>query len=128
MVIQRSAITRNFPRMLAVAALFALMFGQLYAQVAGATLSGTVSDSSGSFISGAHTSIKNVATSQERVVTTDSAGFYSWPNLLVGNAGALDSTSTTSRETHFALKGSFNGLDLFEGLLAGETNLANWDK
>jgi hypothetical protein len=55
-----------------------------YAQVAGATLTGTVSDSSGAVIPNAQISIKNVATGQERVFSTDSAGFYSSPNLLPG--------------------------------------------
>jgi hypothetical protein len=55
-----------------------------YAQVAGATLTGTVSDPSGAVIPNAQISIKNVATGQERVFNTDSAGFYSSPNLLPG--------------------------------------------
>jgi Carboxypeptidase regulatory-like domain/TonB dependent receptor-like, beta-barrel/TonB-dependent Receptor Plug Domain len=55
-----------------------------YPQVAGATLTGTVSDPSGAVIPNAQISINNVATGQERVFTTDSAGFYSSPNLLPG--------------------------------------------
>ena len=57
---------------------------QVYAQVSGATMTGTVSDSSGAVIPNAQISIKNVATGQERAVTTDAAGFYSAPNLLPG--------------------------------------------
>jgi hypothetical protein len=52
------------------------------AQVAGATLAGTVSDASGAVIPNAHVSVKNVATGQLRAVTTDAAGFYTAPNLL----------------------------------------------
>lgn len=55
-----------------------------YAQVAGATLTGTVSDASGSAVPNAQISIKNTATGQERVLTTDVDGFYSSPNLLPG--------------------------------------------
>jgi hypothetical protein len=57
---------------------------QVYAQVSGATMTGTVSDASGAVIPNAQISIKNVATGQERAVTTDAAGFYSAPNLLPG--------------------------------------------
>ena len=54
------------------------------AQVVGATLTGTVSDSSGAVIAGAQVSIKELATGVTREVTTDSAGLYSAPNLPAG--------------------------------------------
>src|SRR5579872_2672162 len=54
------------------------------AQVAGATLSGTVTDASGAAVPNAQVSIKNSATGVVRDVTTDSAGLYSAPNLLPG--------------------------------------------
>jgi hypothetical protein len=54
------------------------------AQVAGATLSGTVTDESGLVIPNAQISIKNLATGVARGVTTDAAGFYMAPNLLPG--------------------------------------------
>src|SRR6202048_4554358 len=56
----------------------------IYAQVAGANLSGTVSDASGSGVPNANVSIKNTATGVARDITTDSDGFYSAPNLLPG--------------------------------------------
>src|SRR5712691_662216 len=55
-----------------------------YAQVSGATLSGTITDPSGAAIAGAKLSITNTATGISRDVTTDSAGLYSAPNLLPG--------------------------------------------
>ena len=55
-----------------------------HAQVAGATLSGTVSDQSGGILPQAAISIRNVATDITRATTTSSAGFYSVPNLLPG--------------------------------------------
>src|SRR5881409_1294189 len=55
------------------------------AQVTGATLSGTVTDTSGAVIPGVMVSIKNRATGVVRNVSTDEAGFYSAPNLLAGN-------------------------------------------
>jgi hypothetical protein len=71
-------------------ALVALAFSPLtlvpaHAQVAGATLSGTISDQSGAVIPGGKISIKNVATGITRDVTADAAGFYTAPNLLPGS-------------------------------------------
>jgi hypothetical protein len=54
------------------------------AQVSGATLSGTVTDPSGSGVPNATVSIKNTATGISREVATDTAGFYSVPNLTPG--------------------------------------------
>src|SRR3984893_14207503 len=48
----------------------------VYAQVSGATITGTVSDASGAVIPNAQISIKNVATGEVRAATTDPAGFY----------------------------------------------------
>jgi carboxypeptidase family protein/TonB-dependent receptor-like protein len=67
---------------LAVLGLFA---SQAQAQVAGATLSGTVNDPSGAVVPNAQVSAKNIATGVTRAATTDAAGFYSIPNLLPGN-------------------------------------------
>jgi hypothetical protein len=55
------------------------------AQVAGATLSGTVTDASGAVIPGARVSIKNTATGVSTEVTANSEGFYTAPNLLPGS-------------------------------------------
>ena len=66
-------------------ALVMLTSVRVYAQVSGATMTGTVSDASGAVIPNAQVSIKNVATGEVRDVTTDAAGFYSAPNLLPGS-------------------------------------------
>jgi hypothetical protein len=57
----------------------------VYSQVTGATLTGTVTDTSGAVIPNAQISIKNEATGVTRIVTTDSAGLYSAPNLVPGH-------------------------------------------
>ena len=54
------------------------------AQVTGATLSGTVTDPSGSAIVGAEVAIQNTGTGIVRTATTDSVGLYSAPNLIPG--------------------------------------------
>ena len=53
-------------------------------QVTGATLSGIVSDPSGSGVASAGVSIRNTNTELNRQVTTTSAGFYSAPSLPPG--------------------------------------------
>ena len=58
---------------------------QAYAQVSGATLTGTVTDPSGSVIPKVQVSVRDVATDVSRDVYTNSAGFYTAPNLLPGN-------------------------------------------
>ena len=55
-----------------------------FAQVAGATLTGSVSDPSGAAVPGATVAIKNTATGVVRNATTDSSGLYSVPNILPG--------------------------------------------
>jgi hypothetical protein len=72
----------------------------MYAQVSGATLSGTITDPSGAAIAGAKVSITNKATGVTRDVTTDAAGFYSAPNLLPGPyevTGAASGFSTAKQ-------------------------------
>ena len=55
------------------------------AQVAGATLSGVVSDVSGAVVPRAKVTIRNTGTGAVREVTSNADGFYSAPNLLPGS-------------------------------------------
>src|SRR5258708_2712435 len=68
-----------------VLALFVPWETRAYAQVVGATLSGTVTDATGAIVPNAHVSIRNTATGITRAITVDAAGFYTAPNLLPGN-------------------------------------------
>jgi outer membrane receptor protein involved in Fe transport len=68
------------------------------AQVSGATLSGTVRDSSGAVVPGAAVAITDVATGVTRNVVSDSAGFYTAPNLLPGNYEVSVTSAGFSRE------------------------------
>ncbi|HLJ13111.1 MAG TPA: TonB-dependent receptor [Bryobacteraceae bacterium] len=70
---------------LSITILLLALAGRSEAQVVGATLSGTVKDASGAAIPLAKVNVKNVATGVLRETTSDSAGFYSVPNLLPGN-------------------------------------------
>src|SRR5579864_7754929 len=78
-----SCVAKSFSTLLA----FAVMCGtaiDLHGQVAGASISGSVTDSSGKVVTNAIVSIKNVDTGINREVTTNDEGFYSAPNLLPG--------------------------------------------
>ena len=55
------------------------------AQVAGATLSGVVSDVSGAVVPRAKVTVRNIGTGAVREVTSNADGFYSAPNLLPGS-------------------------------------------
>jgi len=80
---------------------FTLFFSApIYGQVAGATLSGTVTDTSGGVVPQAQVSIKNVATGIARVATVDSSGFYSVPNLLPGAYEVKASAAGFATEVH----------------------------
>jgi hypothetical protein len=63
--------------------LLSLFAGSAFAQSTG-TVTGTVTDASGSVIPNASVVIKNQATGEERNTVTDSAGIYLAPSLLVG--------------------------------------------
>src|ERR1700737_1581669 len=64
--------------------LFSFHSMPLQAQVAGATLSGVISDTTGAGIPKTGVSIKNPTTGVIREVKTDSNGYYTAPNLLPG--------------------------------------------
>ena len=65
---------------------FNVLFGsQVFAQVSGATLTGTVTDPSGAGVPNARISITDIATRVSRDVISDNAGFFTAPNLLPGS-------------------------------------------
>jgi len=65
--------------------IFVLTLHPLLAQDATATLSGTITDSSGKVLANAKVSIKNLSTSESTETQTDSAGLYKIPNLAAGD-------------------------------------------
>ncbi len=67
---------------LAVLALFTFHAAPSRAQVAGGTLTGTITDASGAQVPNVQVVIKDLATGVERTVTTNKEGFYIAANLL----------------------------------------------
>jgi hypothetical protein len=72
-------------RCIGVLALSLLSSNQLRAQVASATLSGTITDASGKALADAKVSVNNVATGKSMETRTDSAGLYNLLNLVPGD-------------------------------------------
>jgi uncharacterized protein (DUF58 family) len=69
---------------LAVVAILILVFFTslpIYAQVSGATLSGTITDPQGAVVAGAKVTVRATGTGVVTNDETNSAGFYSVPNL-----------------------------------------------
>jgi hypothetical protein len=54
------------------------------AQVNSASLSGLVTDASNAVVAGAHVSVANLGTGYQREGETDAAGYYSFPDLPIG--------------------------------------------
>jgi len=67
-----------------ISILTTLFSADIRAQVAGGTLSGTITDPSGRLVAQAEVVIKNVATGVDRTVKTNIDGFYTAVNLLPG--------------------------------------------
>jgi outer membrane receptor protein involved in Fe transport len=85
-----------------------LITASIWAQVAGSTLSGTVTDASGATVAQAQISIRNLATGVTTPVSSNAGGFYSVPNLLPGNYEVKVSASGFSTEVR-------NGITLTVG-------------
>jgi hypothetical protein len=84
---KRGVCMKNFDFALGVLLAFTSCFFvsvPVHAQVTGATLSGTVTDASGAVVAGATVSTRNTATGATKDTTTDSAGYYTIPNLNPG--------------------------------------------
>jgi Carboxypeptidase regulatory-like domain/TonB-dependent Receptor Plug Domain/TonB dependent receptor len=75
------------------------------AQVVGATLSGTITDPSGSVVPNAQVSVRNTATGVTRGVAADTAGLYVIPNLLPGTyeVSVTAPGFSTSKESNLVL-------------------------
>src|ERR1700730_8148158 len=110
----RASYARSLCRGLLCLVVFAVVSASLYAQVAGGTISGTVSDSSGRVINNVQITITNVATGVTRDVTTNDEGFYSAPNLLPGTYEAKFSAKGFNTEVRKGIElsvGASVGLD-----------------
>ncbi len=72
---------------LQIIALVLIVAGSMaaHAQIVGATLSGTVRDTTGAALSGARVTVKQLETGATRILTTGADGRYAAPSVPVGN-------------------------------------------
>jgi len=84
-MVRRPFVTKCLLSVASLVVFSLIWIGQAKAQVSGASLTGTVKDSSGGIIPNAQVAITDVATGVTRTVSTDAAGLYAAPNLLPGN-------------------------------------------
>src|SRR5260370_20621809 len=90
----------SFGRKAAVFLMLAIVFAAPgFAQVAGGTLTGTISDTNGAGIPQAKLVIKNVATGVERTATTNADAFYTTVNLQSGSYEISITAAGFSSET-----------------------------
>jgi hypothetical protein len=100
-----------------------LLLATAHAQVAGASLSGMVTDPSGASIPQAQVVITKVYTGVARNVTTDSAGFYTAPNLLPGTNEVLTTaTGFSTQVRHNAVGGGSADASYHDAGWAGQSN------
>src|SRR5437763_15471581 len=89
----------------AVAVFVSLLPSSLRAQTVGATVSGTVADSSGSVIPNAQVTIRNTETGSVTTVTSNSQGFYVAPNLQPGDYEIrITASGFATTESHIKLE------------------------
>jgi hypothetical protein len=95
-----SFVFNSFGRGLTIFSILVILFSvPIGAQVAGGTLSGTITDPSEKLVPQAQVSITNVATGITTTVTTNSDGFYIAPNLLPGEYQVTVSAKGFNPET-----------------------------
>ena len=85
-----------------------------FAQVAGGTISGNVTDSSGRVIGGAHIAVRNSETAIVRSVNANNDGIYAAPNLLPGTyeiSASKEGFETVVRSSVLVTVGSENVMD-----------------
>ena len=76
---------RNISKSMGVFSLLLVWCGSLFGQITTGTISGSVKDSSGAVLPGVPVSIQNTDTGASRSAVTDSRGYYTAPNLSLGN-------------------------------------------
>ena len=97
---------RILSRFVPVAALTVLLSisGPGWSQVVGASIAGTVRDTSGAAIPGATVTVKNSETGATRVLTSDAAGRYAAPSVPIGTYSITASREGFTSQTQTGLR------------------------
>ena len=112
---RRISAMYSFGRMTALFSILGILFSvPAGAQVAGGTLSGTITDPSDKSIPQAQVSISNVATGITTTVTTNSDGFYIAPNLLPGEYQVSVSAKGFNSETRKGISLTVGARQVFD--------------
>ena len=95
------------PRVLCFIAIFLMLLAVSATQLSADTISGTIKDPSGAVVAGARIEISGESLSQPVVLTTDSAGKFTAPNLSAGKyAVKVSKEGFGDIETNLELQGS----------------------
>jgi len=107
-----------FARIAAIFVMATILFpAVLRGQVAGGTLSGTITDPSGRALPQAQIVIKNVDTGVDRTVTTNTDGFYTAVNLLPGTYQITISAAGFNTETKSGITMNVGAQQTFDLIL-----------
>jgi len=100
---------RGFASTIGLLFLCLVLSASAFAQVAGGSISGTVTDPSGAVIPNAEVTVRNTATGITRTLATNASGFFSAPNLVPGSyqvSIALTGFSTAVEKLELAVGAS----------------------
>lgn len=99
---RRDQFVQSFPGIICLLALMFTIPLSLRAQQAAGSITGTVTDASGSAVPGATVIARSVSQGTTWKTVTDSAGLYDFPHVSIGEVEVTVSASGFARQTHSA--------------------------
>lgn len=115
---------RHFPRWIPASLVLLFVSMSLSAQTVTGTMNGTVADASGAALPGVTITIRNAETGLERVVVTDTSGFFNAPFLPIGRYNVQAQLAGMGQQTRQNVRIDLNQTavqDFILGLALAET-------